>query len=164
MPFRRSRMSTIKSDKHEITWSNLGQDASTPQTVLLAQGVASANKNISNEVEIGAHIKTVYLEFHFSAAQTANANVIHWELVMERANQTLTGPNLYYQADRAQIMKRGMEMLPTNVSTVFKRIIVLRVPKIYQRMRDEMKLEFKYTASSAQTINACGFAIYKEFY
>ncbi len=59
-------------------------------------------------------------------------------------------------------MKRGMEMLPTNVATVFKRIFVVKIPRVYNRVGDTDQYTFQYIASSSQTINACGIAIYKE--
>lgn len=167
MPYRRflRTRAPIKTDKHEITWSNLGQDAGTSAiNVTLAKGVDSADKDSSVECEIGSHVKAIFLEFHFSAAQTGNANVIHWKVHVLRPAQTATNPNTYYQTERSQIIKRGMEMLPVNVSTVFKRIIVVRIPKIYQRMRDSSEIRFSYQASSTQTINACGIGIYKEIY
>ncbi len=160
-----ARRPILHSDKHEITWSNLGQNASTVQVVDLAIGVPPATKDqaIPSENIIGSRLGAIYFEFHFSAAQTGNINVIHWEIDIKRTGQTKSNPNVYYQTDRAQTIKRGMEMLPTSVSTVFKRIFVVRIPRIYQRMRDDTIVRFKYIASSTQTINACGFAIYKEY-
>ncbi len=155
----------VNSDKHEITWSNLGQDAGTaPITIVLSTAVQMASKNTTSEVVIGAKIKWVYFEFHFSPAQTGNANVIHWKVQAVPTNQTPSSPSVYGQTDRAYTLKRGMEMLPVNVSTVFKRIFVVKVPKIYQRQKQDFDLQFIYQASSTQTINACGFSVYKEFY
>ncbi len=155
----------IQSDKHEITWSNLGQDASTPGIQIdLTSVVQPANKNASNEVGIGSRITYLYFEFHFSPAQTANANVIHWTVEYERDGQTTGASNTYYQSNRSQILKRGMEMLPVNVATVFKRIFVVKIPRSAQRQRNNQKLTFNYTASSTQTVNACGIVIYKEIY
>ncbi len=165
MPYRRRRMvAPLQSDKHEVTWSNLGQDAATATiTVNLATGTISADKNNSVEVGVGHKLTTLYLEFHFSAAQTSNANVIHWMVQWRPTNTTIIAPNVYYQPGRNRILKRGMEMLPTNVSTVFKRIVVVRIPKKAQRFGEDDRLSFSYQASSTQTINACGIAIYKEY-
>ncbi len=155
----------IQSDKHEITWSNLLQDAATAKiTVPISTVVQPGNKNTATEIGVGAMIKWIYFEFHFSAAQTGNANVIHWTIEYTRGGQTIANPNTYYQSDRSQILKRGMEMLPTNVSTVFKRIFVVKIPKTAQRQRNNQEINFNYQASSTQQINACGIAIYKEIY
>ncbi len=154
----------VHSEKEEITWSNIGQDAGTAAiTINLAVGVQPGNKNIANEVPIGSKIRAIYLEFHFSAAQTGNVNVIHWIIGKEPFNTDLSNPNVYYQTDRRFIIKRGMEMLPANVATVFKRIVVVRIPPRMNRIGDDDKIIFKYQASSTQTINACGIAIYKVF-
>ncbi len=159
------RFAPMQSDKHEVTWSNLSQDAGTaPINVTLSTAVATADKNTSVEVGIGSKISSIYFEFHFSTASTGNVNVVHWEIFAFPEGLTEPPPNLYYQKNRSYIMKRGMEMLPVNVSTVFKRIFVVKIPKIYQRQKDGMKIRLKYQASSTEAINACGIAIYKEIY
>ncbi len=165
MPFRsRNFLRPIKSDKHEITWSNLAQNASAVQVIPLALGVPSADKNTSTEVEVGSHVKSIYFEFHFSAQVVTNPKVIHWFLVGKRTGETVGTPSSYYTSERSSIFKRGMEMLPADQSTVFKRIFVVKIPRKFQRMADNMNLEFRYISSSTETINACGIAIYKEYY
>ncbi len=159
---RRNFLRPIHTNKHENTWSNLGQNASTVQEIVIASGVDQANKDSATEVEIGSHVKSIYFEFHFSPAQTGNVNVIHWTIRKLPFATTATIPSLYFQVDRRFIFKRGMEMLPTNVSTVFKRIFVVKIPRGASRMGDGDKLVLQYIASSTQTINACGIAIYKE--
>ncbi len=102
----------------------------------------------------------MYFEFHFSAAQTGNVNVVHWKISKVPANMTRTTPSLYYQLDRSKTLKRGMEMLPVNVSTVFKRIFVIS-SKMFKRLSEGDTITLEYIASSTQQINACGFAITK---
>ncbi len=160
MPRRGPR---LKSQKHEITWSNLSQDASAIQRVPIIKGVEAGNVTASDEVTIGNNVRSIYFEFHFSAAQTGNVNVIHWSFVKEPFTTNISGPNLYNQKDKRFIMKRGMEMLPTAVSTVFKRIIPIKIPRVYQRVGDTDQYTFQYVATSTQQINACGIAIYKEY-
>ncbi len=162
MPYRSRRGAPIVSDKHEITWSNIGQNASTVQNINLGLAVQSADKNTSAEVNIGSHIRFIYIEFQFSAEAATTTTIVHWYLAQKRSGQTLTVPNLYYQKDRSQIVQRGMEMVPKDTSTVIKRIVAVRIPRIYQRMKDDSQWLFSYIASSTSTINACGFAIYKE--
>ncbi len=161
---RRFPRPIIKSDKHEITWSNLAQNASTVQSVTLSQGVPTADVDTSIETEIGSRITSIYFEFHFSPEVITNPKVIHWVINAGiQQGETLTVPSLYYQGDRSKIIKRGMEMLPKDLSTVFKRIFVVRIPKIYQRVKANSFIQFRYICSSTQTINACGIAIYKEY-
>lgn len=161
MPFRRSQPPIIRN-KHELTWSNLSQNASTITNVILSLGVESANADTASEVVVGHQVRGIYLEFHFSAETITNAKVIHWSIEQLRTGQTSPNPILYYQDTRSQILKRGMEMLPKDVSTVFKRIVFVRIPKFMQRAKMNQQIVFRYVCSSTETINACGFAIYKE--
>ncbi len=165
MPFHsRNFLRPVKSDKHELTWSNLAQDASSVQVIVLAKGTDSADKNASTEVEVGAAVRSIYFEFHFSANVITNPKVIHWFVVGKRTGETIGTPSTYYTDERSSIFKRGMEMLVKDTSTVFKRIFVVKVPKKFQRIAKNMNIEFRYIATSAEAINACGIAIYKEFY
>ncbi len=165
MPFRsRNSLRPIKTDKHEITWSNLAQNASSAINIPIVVPVASADKDTVAEVEIGSHVKSIYFEFHFSPQVTTNPKVIHWKFFIQAGGQTITTPAQYYQVDRSTISKRGMEMLPSDQSTVFKRIFVVKIPRGRQRVTATTFMTFSYIASSAETINACGIAIYKEFY
>ncbi len=159
----RRDLSPIISDKHEITWSNLVQDASSAVNIVLAKGTTASLKNLSTEVLIGTKIKWIYVEMHFAAETITNPKVIHWKIHKFAAQEAATAPSLYYQLGRNRTIKRGMEMLPKNVSTVFKRIFVVRVPRGFQRIGEGEILQLSYIASSAETINACGIAIYKAY-
>ncbi len=164
MPYNRFRkMHPVNSDKKEQTWSLLGIDAGTAvQTVNIILVTEISTVNAGFEAGVGARIGSMYFEFHFSAAQTGNANVIHWEVVHVPVTATQSSPNTYYQNDRSKILKRGMEMLPTNVSTVFKRIFTIS-PRMFKRLTQGDKIDFRFQASSTQQINACDFAITKVF-
>ncbi len=140
----------------------MAQDASTQVAINLAVAVQPAAKNISSEVEIGSKVRSIYFEFHFSPQVTSNPKVIHWVVEVVPAGLTVGVPSTYYQVDRRYILKRGMEMLPATLATVFKRIFVVKIPPKYQRQGETQILQFRYICSSAETINACGFAIYKE--
>ncbi len=155
-------MAPLVTDKHEVSWSNLGQNASAVQVINLAIGTVVADKNTSTEVAIGSKITSIYFEFHFSSEAGADARVIHWQIYRQKSGETIPIPSLYYQTNRSSIFKRGMEMLPDDDSVVFKRVFVVRIPKIYQRQIQTGALRFSYISTSASTINACGFAIYKE--
>ncbi len=163
MPFRRS-LANVKTDKHEITWSNLSTNPATGITVDLISVVDVGSKSNNIEVAVGAHVKWIYVEFNVAAEDVTNANVFHWEIYVQRADQTITNPTFYYQDNRSQIIKRGMEMLPKDVSTVFKRIFVVKIPKMYQRMKQGSKIVLEARGTSASLVNFCGIAIYKEIY
>ncbi len=160
----RQRYAPLQSDKHEQTWSNLVQDASSKININLVTPVQPASKNTNVEVGIGSKITWIYFEMHFAAEDITSPKVIHWTVSAARSGQTQAAPNLYYQLDRSSIFKRGMEMLPKNVATVYKRVFAVKIPKAYQRMRENQTIQLQYICSSAETINACGIAIYKEIY
>ncbi len=161
MPFSRRRP-VIHSEKHEVTWSNLAQNASTTQTINLCNPVNPTVKDGPSEVLIGASVRSFYFEFHFSAQVVTNPKVIHWIILQERIGQTTGTPATYDQPEKSQIFKRGMEMLPADQSTVFKRIFTVKIPRFMQRQKENSDIRLEYICSSTETINACGFCIYKE--
>ncbi len=164
MPFHRRFRPINKTDKHEVTWTALAENASAVKTITIADAVPVADKDAGQEVSIGSHITWIYFEFHFSAQVTTNPKTIHWQVISNPLGMTIGTPSSVYQNDRSYIMKRGMEMLPSDQSTVFKRIFTVKIPRIYQRQKDGNKILFRYIASSAETINSCGVVIYKERY
>ncbi len=123
-----------------------------------------AAKDDATECSIGSHVKWIYFEINFAAETITSPKVVHWSVNVTPTGMTTGVPSTYYQQDHAYILKRGMEMLPKDVGTVYKRIFVVKIPKVYQRIKDNSAIVFKYIASSAETINVCGFAIYKELY
>ncbi len=159
----RRNLRPVDSEKHEITWSNLLQNASTVQDIVLAEGLAPVSVNAANEVTAGSTINSIYFEFHFSAASTGAPNVIHWTIHKQPFGTSANNPNVYFGQDKRFIFKRGMEMLPVNVSTVFKRIFVVKIPPRFRRMGKNDRLTFSYISSASETINACGIAIYKRY-
>ncbi len=157
----RNRLSPIKSEKHESTWSFLAADQSSANTVLLID--AKKDPTASTEIEIGDHVKWIFVEVNFAAETITSPKVVHW-WIAKRPFSTASGvPSVYDQVDKRFILKRGMEMLPKDVSTVFKRVFVVRIPKGMQRFGDTDELEFKFICTSAETINVCGFAIFRAY-
>ncbi len=164
MGFRRSlNLRPVKSEKEEISWSNLAQDASsTKQVIIIA---ATDSPTTAGQVEIGDTVKWIYFEFHFSAEVATNTKVVHWNVskVPSGVSQMENIPSVYDTVVKRFILKRGMEMLPKDVATVFKRIFVVRIPPRMSRMGDGDEIQFRYIVSSTETINACGIAVYKHF-
>ncbi len=163
MPFHR-RMSPIKTDKHEVTFSDLASNNSVNNTVVLSTGVDVGDKNTSTECAISSHIRSIFCEFNISAEEVGVIKTVHWLFRVTPPLQTASASNSLYAADRSYVIKRGMEMLPKDVSTVFKRVFVVRIPKVYQRVKDGQTISFQYIVSSTETTNLCGIFIYKEIY
>jgi len=147
----------VNSEKIETTWSFLLTDFGTADvSIVLAQGGAG-------QVPVGAVIKSLYLEFNSSAGESGVPRILHWKICKAPAGQTVTSPNVYDQVDKAQIYKRGMEMIPNQPSTIYKRMFVIKIPRGKQRMRDGERWFAIFRATDVDTINNCGICIYKVY-
>ncbi len=162
MSSRRSlALRPVHSEKEEITWSNLSQNASATQTITIVDAVNSPTT--AGQVEIGATVRSIFFEINIAAETITNAKVVHWLVQINPQGLIGQTPSVYDSTGKSHILKRGMEMLPKDVGTVFKRIFVVRIPPRLRRMSDGTSIEFRYIASSTETINCCGIAIYKQF-
>jgi len=131
-------------------------------TNTIAVGTDSADVNTATEVHIGSRVNSVYVEFNVAAQTTTNPKVFHWKVIaIPPVSATMSAPTSYFAIDRSFILKRGMEMLPSDVATVFKRMFVVKLGK-YRRMLDGGTIALVGQCSSTETINWCGFTIYKE--
>ncbi len=164
MPFRRPR-NLVNSEKHEITFSQLAADIGTATLkVDLADGVALGDLDAADEVGVGHKISNIFMEINVAAQTTTNPKILHWAIIFDASSAGIIGnPSVYNPAGKKFIIKRGMEMLPSDVATVFKRILVINVPKKYRRIGDADKIQFQARCTSTETINICGFFIYKEY-
>ncbi len=162
MPFFRRNRVYQKRDKHEVTFTDLAKIASAQQNVPLIIVVPVADKESRTECSVGSTVRGIYCELNMAAENITSPKVIHWTIEDFRLGETLANSNTYYQPSRSRVLKRGMEMLPKNVSTVFKRIFFVPLPK--HRLQDNYNVNFRYIVSSGETVNVCGFFIYKELY
>ena len=135
--------------------------ASTTVNINLVSGVDPADADAAVEVTVGEHVKWIYCEVNFSADVITNAKTIQWCIRKLPFGTVAQIPSLYNQVDKRFIIKRGMEMLPRDLSTVYKRVFVVRVPKSMQRIGQSDKIVFQYVCSSSENVNVCGFFIYR---
>ncbi len=162
MAFRRGlSLRPVKSEKEELTTSLLAGDRSTNLVIILAAAVDSPT--IAGQVEIGDTVKSIFIEFNVAAQTTTNPKVFHWLVEKLPSGGTSSVPSVYDAATKSQILHRGMEMLPSDTSTVFKRVFVVRIPPRLRRMQDGSQITLNIIASSAETVNFCMIAIYKHF-
>ncbi len=164
MPLFRRNRAIQKTDKHEVTFTQLSEDASAGTTIVIAQGVDVGAKTGSFDVAVGSHIPWVYCEFNFSAETITNAKTVHWTVRILPPTAVASGANTLYADDRSYVIKRGMDMLVKDISVVYKHMFSVKIPKVYQRMKQGMDILFQYKASSTQTMNSCGIFVYKELY
>ncbi len=156
------------SEKHEITWSNLAQNASTTQLVALITAVAG-EPSTPPEVETGATVSSIYVEFNLNGVDNSSAaQVFHWVIYKSPQGAIVVDPILYDTINKKHILKRGMEMLPdipigSGGTVQTKRIFVVKIPRGLKRWGEQDQLRLAYRSSSASGINFCGIAIFKEF-
>ncbi len=159
----------VKTEKHEITWSNLGQNASTVQTVTLIQSSSAPSSAI--HVEVGSTIRSVYLETNLNGVDNSGTvQVFHWAILKAPAGDPTfdIDPTTYNSSRKRFILKRGMEMLPeiplgSGGTVQTKRVFVVRIPPRMRRFGDDDQLQLVYKSTSTSGINYCGIAIFKEF-
>ncbi len=171
MVFRRRSLALrpVKSEKHEGTWSNLGQNASTTKTVdLILTNAGEPTSAIG--VETGSQVKSVYVEFNLNGVDNSGVvQVFHWYIWKNPGNTFAPGdPAIYDTNLKRFILKRGMEMLPeiplgSGGTVQTKRIFVLKIPRVYHRFGELDRLQLIYKSTSSSSINFCGINIFKEF-
>ncbi len=162
MPFRRSlSLRPIHSEKIETITTNLAENAGTTKEVVIATAIR--NPVVDTDVHIGATIKWIYLELNVSAETITNPKSYNWVVQKMPTGQNAITPNQVNPLARRFVFKRGMEMFPKDLGTVFKRIFVVRIPPRYRRMGENDKLVFRYIASSTETVNTCLLTIHKVY-
>ncbi len=150
MGFRRP---SLKTKKLETTATNLIQDASATQTIVLA--TAKNDPTADVDVPIGSKVKWAQIEFNLNTEVTGLTNTVHWMIAKNPGGLITFNPLTYGQSNRKFVFQRGMEMLPKNVSTLIKRIIFVRIPPRYKRMDESDTLSFIYRAALSQDLNFC---------
>ncbi len=172
MSLRRNRRALsirpVHSEKHEITWSLLGLNASGVQTTQLVEAIDAPST--PHQVAVGASIKGFYIEFNLNGVDNSGTvQVFHW-MVVKNVKGLITSfdPALYNQVWKSLVFKRGMEMLPeiplnSGGTVQTKRIFFVPIPFKMQRMSEGDFWQIKFKSTSASGINFCGIAIYKAF-
>ncbi len=170
MPLRRQMsLRPIQTEKHEITWSNLGENASTVKNIELIDTVAGEPTS-ANEIETGSHVKWIFLETNLNGVDNSGTmQVFHWMVYKNQKGQTsgILDPAIYDPPAKANIIKRGMEMLPeipigSGGTVQTKRVFVIKIPKGMQRMAEQDKFILSYKSTSTSGINYCGIGIFRE--
>ncbi len=165
--YRALSLRPVKTLKHEITWSLLGLDASTNQTIDLVEGTESPVG--ATQISIGGIVKGIYIEFNLNGVDNSGVvQVFHWQVIKVPAGLTVAVANAYQSDQKKFIMKRGMEMLPeiplgSGGTVQTKRIFFVKLPPRYRRFDDGDKLQLKFISTSASGINFCGIGIFKEW-
>ncbi len=155
------RVRPVKSEKEELTWSNLATDLGAGIQIALATAVDSPTT--AGQVEVGDTIPWVYIEFNVSAETITNTKIFHWYVMKVPAGVTPGSAALYDVNTKRHVLKRGMEMVPKSVNTIIKRIFVVPLPRNLRRMGDGDKIIIQGNASLTETMNWCGIAIFRHY-
>ncbi len=155
----RQRYAPLITEKLEQTFTELSQDASATRTV----AIITAVRDPANDTQFspGSQLPWIFFELNFAAETITAAKTVHWQILKVPAGLALTSAALFGEAYKKFILKRGMEMLPKDVATVYKRVGVVRIPPRLRRFDEGDTLLFRYISSSSNTMNACGFFIGK---
>ncbi len=158
---RALRLRPVKSEKEEITWSNLSVDLGAGIAIEIVKAVDSPTT--AGQIEIGDTVKSVFIEMNFSAETITNTKIIHWYVMKVPAGITPGSAAVYDVNTKRHVLKRGMEMTPKSVNTIIKRIFVVKIPRGLSRFGDGDVLRLQVNASLTETMNFCGIAIYRHF-
>ncbi len=168
MPFRRAlSLRPVISQKHEITWSNLGQDASSTIEIVLIH--AQESPIAAQEIDIASIVKSIFLETNLNGVDNSGTvQVFHWYVMKVPAGLGTSIPSSYNSDSKKFILHRGMEMLPqiplgSGGTVQTKRVFVVKIPPRLRRFDDGDKLVLRYISTSSSQINYCGISIFKEF-
>ena len=115
------------------------------------------------DVPVGARITTMAISIGFTNA-TANAGSTYsWMLVKYRSGQTVSNcfavtdasqwSNIGVSACRNQVIKSFTGVTGTEDAKALDYVIQVKIPKIYQRMRDGDNWVLTWNSSEAGTIN-----------
>ncbi len=172
MPYSRNRramsLRPIQSEKHELTWSRLGENASTVKSVTLITAVAG-EPSLATDIETGSHVKWIYIESNLNGVDNSTVvQVFHWAIYKSPSGAfSIQDPTSYDTKFKKFFLKRGMEMLPeiplgSGGTVQTKRIFTVKIPKHLQRFGEGDQLLLVYKSTSASSINYCGIGVFRE--
>ncbi len=158
----------VRSEKHEVSWTNLGQNASATQSIEIIKAVDAPT--VASQVSVGATVKSVFFETNLNGVDNSGTvQVFHWLIFKDPGDELgVQVPSAYNAINKKFILHRGMEMLPeipigSGGTVQTKRVFVVKIPPRLRRFDLNDALKFNYISTSASGINYCGLAIFKEF-
>ncbi len=150
MPFRRNnfrqrprQMSVITSVKNQRTEKQTTiANANIEHVVAIAVEQGVPTKVIGNEVPVGAKIFRVILTINYVSASSAETGTFDWCCMKLREGQTVTSTivtpdwtNIGLSNARNQVFRSDSTLVGTEDAGPYRRLVSVKIPKIYQRMR-----------------------------
>ncbi len=156
----------VHSQKHYVQQSIGSSVPGTLTDTVVLSAVAVGNKNQVFEVEEGASVKAVYFEMWLRSAATAAAS---FTFMIEKRNAGLTPASAAEMAAMGDYNNKKnvfytSQGLVNDVDSTALSVIRgwVKIPKSKQRMGLGDSINWTLSAIG-QTINFCGFEIYKEY-
>ncbi len=157
----------VHSVKHYVQFPIDQISTGTAQNVLLCRGVESTAANLSTEVEEGTLVKAVYIQLLLQNA----GNLGEFIVVVEKTEQNTPGVTfasmaaLHTYPNKKNILYCSQGLTSNdgigNPQQVFAKWF--KVPKGKQRMGLGDGIVLTISNTSANDLNRCGFATYKEY-
>ncbi len=157
----------IHSTKHYVQVSFSSVTAVSTAIENLIQGVAVANKNVSTEVEEGAIVKAIYIEFWSIASAADNTEIFCIFKAPEDGTMSFAEAialNSYNNKKNVLFVHQGLSSNDGigNPHIMFQGWV--KIPKGKQRFGLGDKLSVSITNQHASNdLDYCGFATYKEY-
>jgi len=157
----------IHSTKHQVQFPFSAITTGLRVNLLIAQAVATADKDLASEVEEGSIIKAVYVEMWL--LNTGNDG--HAIVILEKVPDGSTGANatemasLFTYTNKKNIFYTH-EGLTNNDGIDPPRNILnrwIKIPKSKQRFGLGDRLVLTISNPSAGTLNRCGQTVFKEY-
>ncbi len=156
----------VHSTKHYVQQS-IGTSVPGTQTdTVIAHAVNVSAKNAVFEVEEGSSLKAVYIEMWLRSSATAAAS---FTFILEKRQANLNGPSVAELAalgdyDNKKNVLYTSQGLVNDVDSTALSVIRgwVKIPKSKQRMGLGDTINWGLSAIG-QSINFCGFEIYKEY-
>ncbi len=157
----------IHSTKHYVQFPIDQIATGTAQSIILAQAVESTVANLAAEVAEGSIIKAVYVELWLENTGNLGESIV----TISKDVRNNTGPtfaqmaNLFAFTNKKNILFTHQGLTsndgtsqPTNVVRGW-----IKIPKSKQRFGLGDTLMINISNTSANDLNRCGMAIYKEY-
>ncbi len=157
----------VHSTKHYVQFPIDQISTGTVQSIVIADGVESTIANSATEVEEGAIVKAVFLELWLEN----QGNLGEFIATLTKVPEFGTGPTfaqmaaLFTYSNKKNILYCTQGLTPND--GVAQPVNLIRnwfkIPKGKQRFGLGDRLILSISNTSAQDLNRCGFATYKEY-
>jgi len=156
----------VHSTKHYVQQSIGTSAVGTPTNVNIVSGVAVLGKDLVSDVEEGSSVKAIYIEMWLRSAATAASSFtfIVYKRVQNSPFATATEMAALGDFDNKKNVLFTSQGLLNDVDSTAMSVIRgwIKIPKGKQRMGLGDNITWTLNAIG-QSINFCGFQIYKEY-